>query len=265
MADLEEILGEREAAPVENKDTQATEQTTEQPAEQTAETPDAEQEDGVRVPVAALQKEREKARRYTEEVADLRRQIAEQDRNWQQRVEQLVTQLHQPKPAAQQPVPDFWEAPETAIDHRLTQAITPIQKALADQREGMSRMMAVEKHGEDAVNEAYQALAQMKAAGSPEFQATYQQVMSSPHPYGALVAWHGRQKVMSEIGSDPAAYKEKLKAELLAELQAAGAQQPAAQSAPAAMPSNFATARNVGSRSGPAWTGPTPLGDIFKR
>ena len=32
-----------------------------------------------------------------------------------------------------------------------------------------------------------------------------------------------------------------------------------------AMPSNFANARNVGARSGPAWTGPTPLDDIFDR
>ena len=32
-----------------------------------------------------------------------------------------------------------------------------------------------------------------------------------------------------------------------------------------AMPSNFANARNVGARSGPAWSGPTPLDDIFDR
>lgn len=30
-------------------------------------------------------------------------------------------------------------------------------------------------------------------------------------------------------------------------------------------PSNFATARNVGARNGPAWAGQTPLGDIFNR
>lgn len=261
MADLDEILGERTPAPVEKETVVA-----EQPAEvapETAETHDEEQTEGARVPVAALQKEREKAKRYTEEVVDLRRQIADQDRNWQHRFEQLVTQL-QPKADSPPPAPDFWEAPETAIDHRLTQAITPIQQALAAQRENMSRMMAAEKHGESAVEEAYQALAAMKSANSPEFQATYQQVMSSPHPYGALVAWHGKQKVMSEIGSDPAAYREKIKAELLAELN--GGQQPSAQPAPSvAMPSNFATARNVGSRSGPAWSGPTPLTDIFKR
>ncbi len=256
MADLDDVFGERTPAPA--VETPVAEQPTEI-AQDSAETHDDEQPDGVKVPVAALQKEREKAKRYTEEVADLRRQIADQDRNWQQRVEQLVTQL-QPKAAPQQ-APDFWEAPETAIDHRLSQAITPIQQALMAQREGMSRMMASEKHGEEAVNEAYQALAAMR--GAPEFQSVYDQVMSSPHPYGALVAWHGKQKVMSEIGSDPAAYREKVKAELLAEMN--GGQQPTAPAAPpVAMPSNFATARNVGSRAGPAWAGQKPIADIFK-
>jgi hypothetical protein len=72
---------------------------------------------------------------------------------------------------------------------------------------------------------------------------------------------------MSEIGSDPAAYKAKLaeeiRAQVMAELQAGNA--PAGQQAAPVMPSNFTTARNVGNRSGPAWSGPTPLQDIFNR
>ncbi|WP_457797626.1 hypothetical protein [Methylocystis sp. S23] len=68
---------------------------------------------------------------------------------------------------------------------------------------------------------------------------------------------------MSEIGSDPASYREKLKAELLAELQNEG--QKTQQAQKPAMPSNFATGRNVGSRSGPAWSGPPSFEDIFDR
>jgi hypothetical protein len=41
-------------------------------------------------------------------------------------------------------------------------------------------------------------------------------------------------------------------------------QAPAPRQAPV-MPSNFATARSVTSRNGPAFAGPTPLNDIFKR
>jgi hypothetical protein len=100
--------------------------------------------------------------------------------------------------------------------------------------------------------------------GSPDFPVAYRQIMSSPHPYGALVDWHRKQQVLSEIGSDPAAYKEKLKAEVLAELQGSGGVQQQ-RATPSAMPSNFATAPNRGARTGPSWSGPTPLADIFAR
>ena len=72
---------------------------------------------------------------------------------------------------------------------------------------------------------------------------------------------------MAEIGSDPAAYKAKLAEEIRSQLMAEfqQGQQPAAQRAAPVMPSNFATGRNVGARSGPAWSGPPSLDDIFKR
>lgn len=258
MAELDEILAGREPAPVETKETQPEPKTE---AEAAPETTQEEADTKATVPVAALQKEREKAKRYTEQVADFERRLAEQDQRWQQRFEQIVASL-QPK-APEQPNPDFFEDPDAAIGHRLEQALTPIQQAMLQQREEMSRMMAAEKFGQETVNEAYAAIAGMKATQPAEFDALYRQIMSSPHPYGALVEWHGKQKALAEIGPDPAAYREKLKAEILAELQASGAT-PQANGSPA-MPSNFATARNVGARSGPAWGGPTSLADIFKR
>ncbi|WP_375308677.1 hypothetical protein WI560_15445 [Bradyrhizobium sp. A11] len=41
--------------------------------------------------------------------------------------------------------------------------------------------------------------------------------------------------------------------------------QPQRQPSPQVFPSNFANVRNVGVRNGPAWAGPAPLQDIFKR
>jgi uncharacterized coiled-coil protein SlyX len=256
MADLDEIISSGgESAPVETVETQQKE---------VAETPRANEPDHQetdagaeqRVPVAALQKEREKAKRYTEQVAESQREISE----LKQTVQQLVNSLQAQQPTPQ--APEFWEQPEQAIDYRLNQVVTPIQQALVQQREEVSRMMATEKFGEATINEAYETLASMK--GSPDFSLTYRQIMSSPHPYGALVDWHRKQQVLSEIGSDPAAYKEKLKAEVLAELQGSGGVQQQ-QAAPSVMPSNFATAPNRGARTGPSWSGPTPLADIFAR
>ena len=54
-----------------------------------------------------------------------------------------------------------------------------------------------------------------------------------------------------------------MREKVLAELQQGDGQQ--AQQRQAAMPSNFASARNVGSRAGPAWSGPASIQDIFKR
>ena len=77
--------------------------------------------------------------------------------------------------------------------------------------------------------------------------------------------WYARRKVLSEVGSDPAAYRERLKAEILAELNGGNAPAQQQQKAPAVMPSNLSAARNVGTRSGSMWGGPTPITDIFKR
>ncbi len=54
---------------------------------------------------------------------------------------------------------------------------------------------------------------------------------------------------------------------LLAEWASGGAPAtpPASTVQPSVMPSNFAAARNVGVRSGPAWSGPAPIKDIFER
>jgi hypothetical protein len=128
-------------------------------------------------------------------------------------------------------------------------------------------MQAIDKHGQETVDAAFNELAQLRTKGDPSFAADYQRIMSSPHPYGTLVEWHRKRQAVAEIGDDPAAYKEKLEAELraklMAELQASPP--PSASAPPATMPSNFATSRNVGNRSGPAWSGTQSISDIFKR
>jgi hypothetical protein len=77
---------------------------------------------------------------------------------------------------------------------------------------------------------------------------------------------------MAEIGGNPTAFRQRVAEEerqrVLAEMgiepgQQAGDQQVIPPAARAAMPTNFATGRNVGSRSGPGWTGPQSIDDIF--
>lgn len=262
MSDLDEILSSgRESAPVEATSTEQQEQTTEEHSQAPAEQ-EGERSEGGKVPVAALQKEREKERekaskRYTEQVADFERRLAETNQAWERRFETLLSRV---APQEQPPAPpDYFEAPEAAIDHRVARVVHPLQQALVSQQEGISRLMASEKHGEQAVNEAYQALAARQ--GRADFEPLYRQIMSSPHPYGALVDWHKKEQALSKFGNDPEAFIEAEVTRRLAEKMAEIGEPPAQNRQ--AMPSNFATARNVGSRSGPAWSGPPSLADIF--
>jgi hypothetical protein len=265
--DLETIYEGGETAPFSQNET-ATQQAETQ-ADQTQEggQPEGEGSEQQHVPLAALKEERAKAKRYTEEVADLRKVIAEQG----QRFEQLFASLR-PQPAPQQQpqkAPEFWENPEETIKHHVSQAMTPLQQMMAEQREYISQSNAVSQHGQAAVDEALADLRGRLQSGDQTARLEYQRIMSTPHPYGALVDWHKQQRVVGEIGTDINAYREKLKAELRAEWEAEQQGQKPAGNTPGApqttMPSNFATARNVGSRSGPAWAGPTPLADIFDR
>lgn len=213
------------------------------------------------VPHEALHAEKQKVKRYTEQVADFEKKLSEQNTAWEQRFEKLIATMQPQKPQEEKPAPDFWESPDDYLSHKLG----PVQAEIQKQRENFSLVMANEKHGEDAVKAAYEALA-ADMRTNPASQEAYRSIMQSQHPYGALVDWHKKRQVQAEIGNDPAAYREKLKAEILAEIQGeAEKPQPAPQATPPVMPSNLAGARNVGNRSGPAWSGPQSLTDIFDR
>ena len=267
MADLDSILsgGSAIASEAPEPVNQPTPEVAEAPEldNQETDTPEpAEASNGSKmVPHEALHKEKEKVKRYTEQVASFEKTLAEREAAWERRIEQLVGTMKpkEPEPEA----PDFWNDP----DGYLKGALTPVQQQIAEQREMMSQLMAEEKFGVDTVKAALTDL-ESYMRSNPAAKADYQAIMQNRHPYGALVEWHKRHQTQAEIGADPEAYqaklREDLKAEVLAELQG-GNQQEQAVAPAAVMPSNLAGTRNVGTRSGPAWSGPQPLNDIFKR
>jgi hypothetical protein len=215
------------------------------------------------VPVAALQAERQKAKRYTEQVADFQKQLAEQRDQFEQRFAQLFGAIQRPQ-AQPEPVapPNYWDAPEDFTRREIQQGVEP----LTQRQMALAREVAEVRFQPQVVEAAVQAFDQEMAARRLD-PAIHARIMNSPNPFAAAVQWHQHTTTMAEMGSDPVAYKAKLaeeiRAQVMAELQQG--QQPAAQGAAPVLPSNFATGRNVGARSGPAWSGPTPLGDIFKR
>ena len=266
MADLDSILsgeGARasEAPVVEKEIPAATEQAQAETGADSDHQPEGgEGEQGQKmVPQQALHAERQKVKRYTEEVADLRSTIAQQNTAWEQRFERLIGTLK--PPAAEEP-----KALEPWDDGYTDSIRKPIEQSISRQREEISELLAIEKHGAEVVDAAYAAVKAHPTAG-----AIAQAMLKTRHPFGAMVEWHKRSQAQAEIGNDPEAYKAKLrdelKAEILAELNGGNQQRQAkpGQQAAVVMPTDLAGARNVGSRSGPAWGGPQSLTDIFDR
>lgn len=220
------------------------------------------QGDGRRmVPHQALHAERQKVRRYTDEVAEFRKQLAETNASWERRMAQLVEAIS-PRPAAPPP-PDFFDDPESATRHQVVRTVSPEFERINQTLHSFARDQAIDRFDETKVNDAEQAFLGALRAGQLD-PADYRRVVGSPNRYAEAVRWHQRQTARAEIGDDPAAYKARLESELrekiLGELGGAAAQR-FAQLAP----SNLAGARNVGSRHGPAWSGPASLNDIFDR
>ena len=216
------------------------------------------------IPVEALVAVRVEAREAKREAEYLRRQLAD---------------LQKPKEQDSEPI-DFFTDPDAAI----RQSLNPVEQRLAEiERNSImraSRFEAVSQYGKETVDEVEKFIGEsLEAAGNdferlrqtdPELFQLSMRMQQSQNPVAEAVSWYQRRSVLNEVGDDPVAYRERLKAEILAELQgtqpAAPVQQPQRQNpSPAAMPSNLAGARNVGARTGPAWAGPQPIQDIFDR
>lgn len=175
------------------------------------------------IPISALLDEREK------------RQAAERrEQEYQRRIQQYEQQQSQPKQ-------DFFDNPEQAIAQLRAQ----FQHALWNERVSMSELMTRQAHGDEIVSKATDAF--MEAARSNP--ALAMDLQRQANPYGFVVNWHKQQSMLADIGTDPAAYRERIRAELMAEMQA---QQPApVQTTKPTIPRSMAAAPSAGSVTRP--------------
>lgn len=260
---LDNILsGSSEAAPEANEHEEVT-QVSDGTSQQ--EQPEAEQTEGEAqttkmVPHEALHAEKQKVKRYTEEVSDFRRS----NEALQRQVAELLQRVPIPKQEQSEaidPIDAFFKDPNAAAVNAVSPQFQQIQTTL----QAFAKDNAITRFTEETVNTAEQAF--LSAMNSKTLDpADYHRVVSSPNRYAAAVQWHKQQTAKAEIGDDPAAFRAKLEAEILAKhgLTAEGAAAEVQQQKPATvMPSNLTGARNVGTRSAPAWSGPPSLNDIF--
>jgi hypothetical protein len=231
--------------------------------EQSTEASTEAQGDGQKmVPHQALHAERQKSRRYSEEVADFRKALTETNAAFERRMAQLVEAVT-PRQARPAP-PDFFDNPEAATRYEVAQTVSPEFDRINQTLHAFAKDNAISRHSEDKVVEAERAFIGALQSGRLD-PSDYRRVLNSPNRYAEAVRWHQRQVASAEIGDDPTAFKARVEAELrekiLAELNGGVSGQRFAH----ATPSNLAGARNVGARSGPAWSGPASLTDIFDR
>ena len=201
-------------APKEGEEAQP-EAEAEQQEQPEAEAPEGEHD----APVAAVVAERRKRQASDARAEKLERDLAEM----RGQMSQLTQRLNTPAPAPQpepKPRPEMWTDPDAWGKSLIEEAVGPLQQQLTQTTERFSRTLAVKDHGAETVQAAYSALGQAMQS-DPGAIADYRRIMASEHPYEAMVSWHKRSQAAAEIGNDPAAYRERLKAEILAELKGA--------------------------------------------
>lgn len=180
------------------------------------------------------------------------------ERRKRQAIEQRLQQLEdyfarqsaQPRQPAE--MPSFWEDPDTVLDQRFQQfGQSLLQQWKQEQhveRANMSEVAARQKYEDydDVIQDFHRA-----AAENPRLAT---QMFNAPDPAEYAYREAKQLRDLSEAGGLEA-YKAKLRAEWEAEVKSS-LPRPSA-------PQTTADHRSVGARTGPEWSGPTPLSSII--
>lgn len=181
----------------------------------------------------AIREEREKRQNLERELEALRKQIEAQ----------------QNPPAAP---PTIWEDDKAWGQHLKQDVVsTAVQQATLNATLNISEMMA-RKSNPDFDDMKARFLELGKANPS-----LVEQALNDPDPWGKAYQIAKNAATMEELGAtDIETLKAKIREELAAEMQGNPAPRPV-------IPPSLTNERNVGSRSGPSWTGPRPLSELL--
>lgn len=141
------------------------------------------------------------------EEAAARRQAERERDELRGRLFALEQNRPQPQPA---PKPDVFEDPSAFVRNEIEPALDPIQQRISQITETYSRRDAIREHGEEKVTAAFTALDQAANAGDPDAVAAVSKVKKSMDPYGDIVSWHSQREILSEVGKDPKAYRQRI-------------------------------------------------------
>jgi hypothetical protein len=141
------------------------------------------------------------------EEADARRQAERERDELRGRLAAFEQSRPQPTPA---PKPDVFEDPSAFVRGELQPVLDPLEQRISQITETYSRRDAVREHGQEKVNAAFMALDQAAKAGDPDAIQAVSKVKKSMDPYGDIVSWHTQKEILSEVGKDPKAYRQRI-------------------------------------------------------
>lgn len=153
-------------------------------------------ENGNKVPVGAVQEERQKRQEAQRRADDLERQLAAL-----QGQVTLLSQQRQPAQPQQEEKPvTLWEDPDNFIQSQLS----PVQQQMQEMREMIWEGQAAQLHTAEKLEAAKAAASALM--GTPAGQALHSEIMAGGNPYSNLVKWHERQQTLATVGNDPQAW-----------------------------------------------------------
>jgi hypothetical protein len=215
-----------------------------------AEPAEAEPEEapGRMVAARVMLEERKRRQRLEGEAAELRRQLEE-------------ARKPPAAPPEGQPQQPTWVNPAEDPQGFLVRT----QEVMISERLNISEMITRKEVGDEVVE---RATAEFKQAAQQD-PGLYQRLYTQQNPYGWVVKEMERRRLANEIGDDPAAYRERLRKEIEAEVRGQVAQ-PAQEISPprvspvAGLQPSLARARSVAART-VVDESDEPLGAIFRR
>ena len=176
------------------------------------------------------------------------------ERKKRQEIEAQLEQLRREMEASQRPKEepkDIWEDTQGWQQQFGGQVVSAaVQQATFEAKLNQSEFYA--RKNIEGFDESWEDLNKWLM----ENPSIAQQAQADIDPWGFAYRQFNNQRQLAEIG-DVEAYKQKMRDEIMAELQA---QQPAQP----VIPPSLSNQRSVGSRTGPAWSGPPALSDLLK-
>jgi hypothetical protein len=170
------------------------------------------------------QPEKEEAQVPSWRLRELREQREATERRLQEREQQfyamqgqfqaLQRQLHQLQQPKQEPV-DFFQNPEAALQQRIDPLQSQFSSVVQNLQRQLSETRAIAKYGAAEFEAMEKEVQSLINSGDSEAHQLRIAVTNSADPADTAMRWYQDRKVRKEVGNDPAAYKQRLKDELL--------------------------------------------------